>query len=37
MEYQSVTEEVLLNIELILQIAKQLQYARFSLHVKCPS
>jgi hypothetical protein len=37
MQYESVTQEIVLFIELILQIAKQLQTSRLSLHVRCPS
>jgi hypothetical protein len=33
-EYESVTEEVLLSIEAILQNAKQLLHARISWHVR---
>jgi hypothetical protein len=36
-KYKSVTQNVLLVIELILQNCKQLQHARLSLHVRCPS
>jgi hypothetical protein len=36
MGYKNVTQKVLLHIESILQNAKQLQYARLSLHVRCP-
>jgi hypothetical protein len=31
------TQKVLLSLESILQNAKQLQHARLSLHVRCPS
>jgi hypothetical protein len=37
MEYECVTQKVLLLIESILQNAKQLQHARLSWYVKCPS
>jgi hypothetical protein len=37
MEYESVTNNVLLLIDSILQTAKQLQYARLSWHVRCLS
>jgi hypothetical protein len=37
MEYESVTQKVLLSIEPILPNAKQLQKARLSWHVRCPS
>jgi hypothetical protein len=36
-EYESVTEKVSFGIESILQIPKQLQHARLSKHVRCPS
>jgi hypothetical protein len=36
MEYEIVTQKVLLHLESILQNAKQLQHARLSWHVKCP-
>jgi hypothetical protein len=36
-EYESVTQTVFLNIEVILQNVKQLQNARLSCHVRCPS
>jgi hypothetical protein len=37
MEYESVTQNVLLFIKPILQNAKQLQHARLSWHTRCPS
>jgi hypothetical protein len=37
MEYESVTQKVLLRIESMLQNAKQHQNARQSWHVRCPS
>jgi hypothetical protein len=37
MEYESVTQEVLFFTESTLQIAKQLQHAIISWHVRCPS
>jgi hypothetical protein len=37
MEYESVTQKVLLLIESILQNAKQLQHTCISWHVRCPS
>jgi hypothetical protein len=37
MEYENVTQKVLLFIESIPQNAKQLQHARLSWHVRCPS
>jgi hypothetical protein len=37
MEYENVTQKVLLLLESLLQNAKQLQNARLSWHVKCPS
>jgi hypothetical protein len=33
-EYENVTQEVLLPIELMLQISKQFQHARISWHIK---
>jgi hypothetical protein len=36
-EYESVTQNVLLFIEPMLQNAKQLQHALLSWHVRCPS
>jgi serine/threonine protein kinase len=36
-EYESVIQKVLLPIESVLQNAKQLQHARLSWHVRCPS
>jgi hypothetical protein len=36
MEYESVTQKVLIPLESILQNAKQLQHARLSWHVRCP-
>jgi hypothetical protein len=36
-EYESVNQKVLISIESILQNAKQLQHARLSWHVRCPS
>jgi hypothetical protein len=36
MEYENVTQNVLLLTELILQNAKQLQHARLLRHVKMP-
>jgi hypothetical protein len=37
MEYESVTQKILLPIESILQNAKQIQHAHISWHVRCPS
>jgi hypothetical protein len=37
MEYESATQIVLLYVESILQNAKQLQCARLSWQVRCPS
>jgi hypothetical protein len=37
MEYENVTRKVLLLIESMLQNAKQLQHARLSWLVRCPS
>jgi hypothetical protein len=36
-EYESVTQKVLIPLKSILQNAKQLQHARLSWHVRCPS
>jgi hypothetical protein len=37
MEYESVTQKVLLLIQSMLRNTKQLQTARLSWHVRCPS
>jgi hypothetical protein len=36
-EYESIAQKVLLLIESTLKNAKQLQHARLSWHVRCPS
>jgi hypothetical protein len=36
-EYESETQEVLLLVYSVLQNTKQLQHARLSWHVRCPS
>jgi hypothetical protein len=37
MEYEGVTQRVLISLESILQNAKQLQHARLSWNVRCSS
>jgi hypothetical protein len=36
MEYESVTQKVLISSKSILQNAKQLQHERLSWHIRCP-
>jgi hypothetical protein len=36
-EYESVTQKFLVPLESVLQNAKQVQHARLSWHVRCPS
>jgi hypothetical protein len=37
MDYENVTQKVLLVLESMLQYVRQLQYARLSLCIRCPS